>query len=114
MLHKMAPQVGDSEGIQIHAHRTLLEVLSQVFIHLGVEALDSIANPKASGPKPRIETRVARCFIRGLILVFIVDLCDGEDGILATSTINDVIQRPSHFFEDRLINKEISMVKQVF
>jgi hypothetical protein len=107
-------RVGDSEGLQIRAQQTLLVVLSQVFIHPGVEALDSIANPKASGPKPQIETRVARCFIRGLILVFIVDLCDGDDGILATSTIRDIIQRPSHVFEDRLINKEVSMVKQVF
>lgn len=113
-MHKIAAKnvrAGDNAGIQRHTQEIMLDILCKIFIHPSVDEIDRTLNPGRK--KTTIEKCIARCLIRALVLEKIVDFCGGEDGILATPAVRDVIQRPSHIFEDRWLYKEEAMVKHM-
>ena len=105
-------KTGDNAGIEAYTQEVVLDILCQIFIHPGVNQLDLTLNKKRAGNTTPSKC-VARCLLCALILEQIVEFCGGEDGILATTVIQEVIQRPSHIFEDRLMHKEDAMIKHL-
>jgi hypothetical protein len=105
-------RAGDNAGIQLHTQEIILDILCKIFIHPSVDEMDRTINPDRH-KKTTIEKCIARCLIRALILEKIVEFCGGEDGILATPAVKDVIQRPSRIFEDRWLYKEEAMIKHM-
>ena len=82
-----------------------VQIVSDVFISPNLVSIDAQLN----GPGRRVGTTqsklnvlegcVKRSIIRGVIIDTIVEACDGDDGILSSSAIENILRSPAFLFD---------------